>query len=113
MQHREKSCLRDVLKAGNAILRFTKDVTFNIYEQDELLRSAVERQFEIAGEALVRLRDVDDEWMEKITDARRIIGFRNVLVHGYDAIANDRVWDAIHSNLPQLLKLVESLANEA
>lgn len=112
MQPREKSCLRDVLKAGRLILRFTEHATLEQYEQDDLLRSGVERQFEIIGEALVRLRDIDDQWLERIPDAKRIIGFRNVLIHGYDAIHSERVWDAIQTNLPDLLNLVERLLGE-
>ena len=113
MQPRETDSLRDILKAGNAILRFTQGTPFERYQTDELLRSAVERQFTILGEAFVRLRDVDDEWVDRIADARRIIGFRNVLVHGYDAIADDRVWDAIQTNVPAQLQLVESLLGAA
>ena len=53
--------LRDVLKTGNAILTFTKVVTFKNYEQDELVRSGAEWQIEIVGEARVRLRDIDED----------------------------------------------------
>jgi uncharacterized protein with HEPN domain len=52
---------------------------------------------------------MDDDWMDRIPDARRIIGFRNVLVHGYDTISDDRVWDAVQSNIPQLIQDVERI----
>lgn len=104
---RELDSLHDVLNACKAILDFTKDATLEQYSDNLLLRSAIERQFMIVGEAFVRLRDIDDEWLERIPDAHRIIGFRNVLVHGYDAIADDRVWDAIQINIPQLIQDVE------
>jgi|ABSN01.1.fsa_nt_gi uncharacterized protein with HEPN domain len=92
MLKREHDSLLDVVSAGNAILEFTHGATLDQYSNNLLLRSAVERQFMIVGEAFVRLRDIDDTWLERIPNARRIIGFRNVLVHGYDSIADDRVW---------------------
>jgi uncharacterized protein with HEPN domain len=67
----------------------------------------------IVGEAFVRLRDMDEAWLDRIPDARRIIGFRNVLVHGYDTIADDRVWDAIQTNIPQLLRDIEDLLSDS
>lgn len=112
MLPRERDSLRDILKAGKAIQKFTAGASLTQYAESDLLRSAVERQFTILGEALVRLRDIDDEWVDRIPDARRIIGFRNVLVHGYDVIADDRIWDAIQTNLPGLLDLVGDLLDE-
>jgi uncharacterized protein with HEPN domain len=49
-----------------------------------MLRSAVERQFEIIGEALSQLAKIDPAVAARIPDLRRIVGFRNVLIHGYD-----------------------------
>ena len=112
MQQRERDSLHDVLDGGNAILEFTRGATLEQYSDNLLLRSAVERQFMIVGEAFVRLREIDEVWLERIPDARRIIGFRNVLVHGYDTIADDRVWDAIQTNIPKLLQDVDSLLSD-
>jgi uncharacterized protein with HEPN domain len=109
MQQRELDSLHDVLNACLAIQDFTRGATLQQYAVDLLLRSAVERQFMIVGEAFVRLRDMDDEWMDRVADARRIIGFRNVLVHGYDIISDDRVWDAVQTNIPQLIKDVKRI----
>lgn len=75
MQQREIDSLHDVLNACVAILDFTRGATLQHYADDLLLRSAVERQFMIVGEAFVCLRDMDDDWMERVPDARRIIGF--------------------------------------
>ena len=50
-----------------------------------MARSAVERQFEIIGEALGQLARLDPAMAERITDFRRVIAFRNILVHGYGA----------------------------
>ena len=60
-----------------------------------MLRAAVERQFEIIGEALNRLFRLEHDLADRITDGRRIIAFRNILVHAYAQIDNRVVWGVI------------------
>ena len=74
--------LFDVLQACELLLRFTSGKTFDEYAKDELLRSAVERQFEIIGEALGQALRVDSALAGAVTDSGRIIAFRNRLIHG-------------------------------
>ena len=81
------------------------------YCKSELIKAAVERKFAVIGEALVRLRDEYPSLLEQISDTEKIIGFRNVLVHGYDMIDDATVWSAIESNLPVLLQEVRALQN--
>jgi uncharacterized protein with HEPN domain len=73
------------------------------------LRAAVERWFIVIGEALGRLERIDPEVAHQITDYRKIIGFRNVLVHGYDAIDDQIVWQTIQQYLPVLKGEVDQL----
>jgi uncharacterized protein with HEPN domain len=74
------------------------------------MRQAVERNLEIIGEALMRLRDVDPETAGSISDVHRIIGLRNRLAHGYeDEIDDELVWIAVRESLPTLRMEVENI----
>jgi uncharacterized protein with HEPN domain len=77
-----------------------------------MLRSAVERQFEIIGEALSQLARSSPVLAARIPELRRIIGFRNALIHGYDQIDDDGVWRAIGTDLPALRADVAALLAE-
>jgi uncharacterized protein with HEPN domain len=72
------------------------------YDADAMLRSAVERQFEITGEAVKRVAKLDPAIFAGIPETSRIIAFRNILIHGYDVVDNQVVWDVIKYKLPQL-----------
>jgi uncharacterized protein with HEPN domain len=104
-----KKNLEDMRQAAELILTFTAGRTFDDYTQDDLLRSGVERQLEIIGEALKRLHRTDPAIADQITDSKRIISFRNILIHGYDVIDNAIVWDVVENKLPILLQEVTDL----
>ncbi len=79
------------------------------YENSALLRSAVERQFEIIGEALrLAIRD-DPTLAQRVTNFSRIIAFRNRLIHGYASVLSDVVWGVIETDLPTLRAEVAAL----
>ena len=84
---RDARCyLWDALKAAEAVHTFLRGKTYEAFIEDDLVRSAVERQLEIIGEALSQLAKVDPEMANNIAELRRIIAFRNILIHGYAAI---------------------------
>ena len=95
--------LHDVLQAARAVKEFIAGKTFDDYSGDELLRSAVERKFEIMGEALTRIRRDDPDVLSRVREHRAIISFRNILIHGYDSINDRVVWDVIQENLGALI----------
>ena len=112
MQPESPKFLEDIRAAAGYILEKTRDKSVEDYLSDDLLKPAVERHFEIIGEALNRLKRCDLTLAERISDHERIIAFRNVLIHGYDAIDDHRVWDAIEHSLPTMLQEVEFLLRE-
>lgn len=94
-------------------MRFLGERTLEQYVSDELLASAVERQFEVLGEALSRAGRSEPRLLEAIPEIRDVIGFRNVLAHGYDALEDETVFDNARSQLPLLLdKLSTILGSE-
>jgi len=112
MRLRIKKYLWDVSQACQAIEQFIEGKTFEDYENDLQLRSAVERQFLIIGEALSQAFRESIEVEHGITDVHEIIGFRNMLVHGYSIIKNERVWDISKNVMPILLQEVTDLLGE-
>lgn len=97
-----KKYLFDMQQAVRHILGFVTGVTLDAYKSDLKLRSAVERQFQIVGEALFRLNGEFPDIAQRITDYRAIIHFRHVLVHGYDSIRDEIVWGIIEKDLFKL-----------
>lgn len=109
MRVEAKKYLYDIQQAAERITSFTAGKTLADYEGDALPRSAVERQFEIIGEALARLARLHETSAARITDYRRIIAFRNILIHGYAEIDHRIVWDIVESKLPTLRREVSAL----
>lgn len=101
--------LWDMCDAAERILQFTQGKSYDDYLTDELLRSGIERKFEIIGEAMTRLVKKDLSVAQRITDYRKISGFRNVLIHGYDSIDDEASWGIIHNKLPILLRELREL----
>lgn len=102
MPHRPEKFLEDMRRAAEEIAEFTKDKTLEDYRGDSLLRSGVERQFQILGEALYQLEKFFPDVAESIPSCRDIINFRHILVHGYDKVLADVVWGIVVRKLPQL-----------
>lgn len=109
MQPRAPKLLEDIRRAAAFVQGDTQGVTLQAFQDNRVLRQAVERNFEIIGEAVRRLEKDDPDTAARITNHRRIIAFRNVLIHGYDIIDPAIVWSAITDDLAPLLRDVEAL----
>lgn len=113
MRLEARKYLYDIQRAAVLLRKFTDGKTFEDYQVDAMLRSAVERQFEVIGEAMTQLARSDEPMAERISQYQRIIAFRNVLIHGYADVDNRLVWDVINNNLPTLIREVDALLGEA
>ena len=100
MRRDPRVLLADIDRAGADIVRFTECMDGDAYAEDALTQAAVERKFEIIGEALNRLHQSHPELAERIPRFRRIIDFRNLLIHGYARVRPERVWDYAENHLP-------------
>ena len=108
MQREALKYLYDISAAAEKIRRFVNDKNEDDYLADELLQSAVERQFEIIGEAMGKLHKVAPDEAERFTDYKKMIAFRNVLIHGYATIDPEIVWGVVESNLEDVLDCAQA-----
>lgn len=102
MTHNIKACLHDAVSACLLIIKFTEGISLQGYQENLLVKSAVERQFEILGEALNRIKKLDSDFWQDISDGQKIIAFRNVIAHAYDVIDDEIVFLVIQKQIPQL-----------
>ena len=109
MQHDAEKLTYDILSAAKDIQQFVGDMSFDQYHADKLVKAAVERKFEIIGEALNRLSRLSPKTVSAIREHEKIISFRNLVIHGYDLVSDPIVWDVIENKLPLLIEDVEGL----
>ncbi|HXZ17994.1 MAG TPA: HepT-like ribonuclease domain-containing protein [Roseiarcus sp.] len=112
MRREADAYLRDIDDAAGLIEQFTAGRSLADYLQNPMLRAAVERQFEIIGEALAQLVKRDAPRAARIRDHRRIIAFRNILIHGYADVDNHLVWDIVVGMLPLLRRDIAALLGD-
>jgi len=103
------ACLFDALAAARAIRSFCDGKCFEDYQGDDMLASAVERKFEIIGEALNRVKRKHPDDLGAVSDWPAIIGFRNILAHTYDHVEETVVWGIVSEKIPRFIAEVESL----
>lgn len=113
MTNEAKKRLLDAAKACEAIAEFVTGKDFAAYEKDRLLRSGVERQFEIIGEALNKAGAAEASLAAQLPGFHRIIGLRNRLIHGYDNVDDEILWDVVQSKLAALKEMIERVLREA
>ena len=104
--------LLDAVEASDRIIFWLTGKTLVDYESDELLRSGVERKFEIFSEALRIADEQDPALRESLPRLGEVIGMRNTLAHGYFNVDDDVVWSAATRFLPELRERILLLLND-
>ena len=108
MDNEIKKYLFDIQESINSIQKYLGDKRdFKVYIADKMLRRAVEREFEIIGEAMSRIEKLDSSI--EISSKRHIISMRNRVIHGYDKIDNEIIWGTIVRHLPTLKLEIDNL----
>lgn len=98
----------DIARACERLRSFMAGTSREDYLRDAMLQAAVERQFEIIGEATAQLARLDATAAERIPEYRRLIAFRNVLIHGYADVDHEIVWDLAQSRVAALEQIARA-----
>jgi uncharacterized protein with HEPN domain len=101
--------LADIVEACDAITAALRGLDLSEYESSRLVRSSVEREFIIIGEAVAVLARIEPDIFAAIPRARRIVDFRNQLTHEYPAIDDAAVWAIVGHDVPVLRRECEAL----
>ncbi len=112
MTNETRQRLLDVVISCRAISRYTAGLDFAAFERDEMVRDAVERRLGIIGEALNRAAALEPTLVRQVPEVRQIVGLRNRVIHGYDAVDDEIIWDVVTNKLPALRAKVEGLLGE-
>jgi uncharacterized protein with HEPN domain len=108
MRHDPQTILRDAIRTAEDIVAMLGEMTESQFVEDLRTQRAIERSFEIIGEALARLARDFPEVAARIPEHRRVIDFRNVLAHGYDVVDPRLVFGLARTRLPALLAALRS-----
>jgi len=109
MTNKPVKLLGDMKLAAEFVVNTLANQQRKDFEQDLVLRFAVERELITIGEALSQLHRIAPEIAEQVDRWKDIIGFRNILVHGYDILNTSLVWDIVKKDIPKLHAKIETL----
>lgn len=97
MQRDPRAYLWDVRESALAIQVFTAGMDAPAYATNPMAQAAVERKFEIIGEALNQLSKLDADMATRVPNLPQIVAFRNQLIHGYATVSVDTVWNIVQT----------------
>ena len=112
MRRVQCSLLRDIVENAEIICERTENKTLDEYLCDVWLRDGVERRYTNVGEAMAQLARRAPDTANRFTDHRAVINFRNILVHRYSEVDNEKVWNHTVKDLPPLLREARALLAE-
>jgi uncharacterized protein with HEPN domain len=107
-----RDLLSDIVRSIDEIHEFSNGLTvedFKLYLSNKMMRRAIERDLIIIGEAMHDIVKVDRTRVMRIKNSRRVIELRNDVVHSYDDLANEKIWQFIWTELPYLRKEVSHI----
>jgi len=109
MDNEIKAWMHDILQSVNEIESYFEDSPkeFQSYANDIKLKRAIERNLEIIGEAVNRITKKNPDFV--IENTREIIGTRNRIIHGYDAVSDEMIWSIVVNHLPELQSEINNL----
>jgi len=104
--------LSDIIHAIELIEDFTASISnYNEYVSDLKTQSAVERQLGIIGEAVNKFDTINPGF--SLENSKKIVGFRNRLIHAYDAVDSSMIWAIIKRHLSPLKEeIIQKLAEQ-
>ena len=112
MQRDPRAFLWDVRESALAIQSFTSGMDGAAYAGNAMAQAAVERKFEVIGEALNQLAKLDAALAARIPDLPQIVAFRNQLIHGYATVNVSTVWNIAQNAVPVLIESMRTLLDE-
>lgn len=112
MQREPRAYLADILESCEAISTALSGMQIDDYRSNRLVRSSVEREFTIIGEAVLALSHKAPDIFESITNARRIVDFRNRLTHEYPSVDDELVWALAKIDLKVLQRECAALVSQ-
>lgn len=113
MARRPEKYLYDIRDCCKFLVELTAEETIERYKADRIFRDAVDRELQIIGEAMMQLRALNPEIAAQMTEHDRIIGFRHVIVHGYDILDPNTVWRVVKEKLSLLHDEADALLRES
>lgn len=105
---RDEAYLLDILEAARLTLAYAQEINQESLEADQMRLDAIIRRPEIIGEATRRISETFRNKHPEIP-WREMAGMRNQLIHNYDEVDLDIVWDVIEHHVPRLIAKIEPL----
>ena len=104
--------LQDMVDRAAFVLSLRPELSRRRLDDDRVMRSAIERELMVLGEAMYQLRRLSPDLAAQIPSSDEIVGFRHILVHGYDILNLDVIWAVIEDDLTPLQDQAKKLLEQ-